>query len=203
MPESLRDHLQRTLGDGYVLERELTAGGMSRVFVVTDRTLGRKVVVKVLPPDFAIDISIERFRREIRVAAQLQHPHIVPLHPAGDATGGLLYYIMPFVEGDSLRALLARSGPRPVAEVIRILRDVASALARSRPAPVGALSGVRPLTTAPALRRCSVSATKRFDSCTNRLHGARSRPSTIVRIASRTSRRCAAMRRSIMWCAQD
>ena len=130
MAESLRDLLQQTLGDTYVLERELVAGGMSRVFVATDRVLGRKVVVKVLPPDRAVDISIDRFRREIRVAAQLQHPNIVPLHSAADATSPLLYYIMPFVDGDSLRARVA-TGPRPVAEVVRILRDVACALSHA------------------------------------------------------------------------
>lgn len=131
MPESVRDLLQHTLGDSYVLERELTAGGTSRVFVAMDTTLGRKVVVKVLPPEQAVDISTDRFRREIRVAAQLQHPNIVPLHFAGTSSNGLLYYIMPYVEGDSLRSLLARSGPRPIAEVMRILRDIASALAHA------------------------------------------------------------------------
>ena len=94
----LREHLQESLGDTYVIERELGGGGMSRVFVATDTALGRRVVVKVLPPELSGEVSAERFRREIHVAARLNHPHIVPVHSAGKA-GELLYYTMPFVEG--------------------------------------------------------------------------------------------------------
>ena len=99
---------------------------MSRVFVARDNRLGRDVVIKVLPIDMMAGISAERFEREIRVAARLQHPHIVPLLSAGESAG-LLYYIMPFVAGESLRTRLAR-GPVPMGEAISVLRDVAKAL---------------------------------------------------------------------------
>jgi tetratricopeptide (TPR) repeat protein len=123
----LRDQLQQTLGDAYTLERELGGGGMSRVFVAEERALGRKVVVKVLPPGLSGGVNIERFKREIQVAAKLQHAHIVPVLAAGE-TSGLPYYTMPFVDGESLRARLARGGPMPITETISVLRDVARAL---------------------------------------------------------------------------
>lgn len=131
----LRDHLQATLGDSLILEQELGGGGMSRVFVAHEPALGRKVVVKVLPPEMAAAVSIDRFRREIKLAAQLQHPHIVPLLAAGE-TNGLPYYTMPFVRGDSLRTRLAKAGELPVAESVRILREIASALAYAHEAGV-------------------------------------------------------------------
>src|ERR1043166_4961075 len=81
----LRDQLQAALGTGFVIERELGGGGMSRVFVVHDRALDRRVVVKVLPLEMAAGVSVDRFKREIMLAARLQHPHIVPLLNAGDA----------------------------------------------------------------------------------------------------------------------
>jgi serine/threonine-protein kinase len=122
------DQLQTALGTGYQLESELTGGGMSRVFVAIDRALGRKVVVKVLPPDLAAGVNRERFRREIQVAAQLQHPHIVPLLSAGEQ-GDLLWYTMPFIDGESLRTALERKKPFGVREVTRIMHDVVDALA--------------------------------------------------------------------------
>jgi serine/threonine protein kinase len=122
------DHLQEALGANYQLDRELTGGGMSRVFVAIDRVLGRKVVVKVLPPELAAGVNRERFRREIQVAAQLQHPHIVPLLSAGEQ-GDLLWYTMPFIDGESLRAALERKKEFTPREVIRILHDVIDALA--------------------------------------------------------------------------
>src|SRR5262245_50719175 len=100
---------------------------MSRVFLAEERELGRRVVIKVLPPDLAAAVSEERFRREIHLAARLQHPHIVPLLAAG-ARDGLLYYTMPYIEGESLRALLAREHELPVDRVIRLVRDVVDAL---------------------------------------------------------------------------
>ena len=100
---------------------------MSRVFLAQETALGRKVVIKVLPPELAAGLSVDRFHREIQLAASLQHPHIVPLLSAGQADD-LLYYSMPLVEGESLRARLGREGELPVAEAIRILRDVADAL---------------------------------------------------------------------------
>jgi hypothetical protein len=126
--DSFESELRSALGDAYVLERELTGSGMSRVFVATEKSLNRQVVVKVLPPDLAAGVNRERFRREIQLAAQLQHPHIVPLHAAGSA-GDLLYFTMPYIEGESLRHALhegVRFSPR---EVIRILHDVTDALA--------------------------------------------------------------------------
>ena len=128
MTPDLRDQLQHTLGASYTLERELGGGGMSRVFVAEDTALGRSVVVKVLPPEMASGVSIERFKREITLAARLQHPHIVPLLSAGE-TGGLPYFTMPFVEGESLRARLARGEEVPLKAAMHLLREVASALA--------------------------------------------------------------------------
>ncbi|MBI3981446.1 MAG: protein kinase, partial [Gemmatimonadetes bacterium] len=110
------------------VEKELGGGGMSRVFLAEEVRLGRRVVIKVLPPEMAAGVSVDRFEREIQLAAKLQHPHVVPLLSAG-SSDDLLYYIMPFIEGESLRAKLAREGELPVAEVLRILRDVLDALA--------------------------------------------------------------------------
>ena len=120
--------LASTLGQAFRLDRELGGGGMSRVFVAEEAAFGRSVVVKVLQPQLAESINAKRFQREIHVAARLQHPHIVPLLSAGDGDG-LLYYTMPFVEGESLRAKLRREGELSVADTVRILRDVAGALA--------------------------------------------------------------------------
>jgi tetratricopeptide (TPR) repeat protein len=124
----LAERLQHALGDAYSIERELGGGGMSHVFVARETALGRTVVVKVLPPEMAAAVNIERFRREIQLVASLQHPHIVPVHSAGQV-GDLFYYTMPLVEGESLRAKLAREGELPVGDAIRILRDVVDALA--------------------------------------------------------------------------
>jgi TolB-like protein/Tfp pilus assembly protein PilF len=123
----LREQLQVTLGSAYTVERELGGGGMSRVFVAEERSLRRRVVVKVLPPELAADVNAERFRREIHLCANLQHPHIVPLLSAGEAEE-LLYYTMPYIDGQSLRQRLAASGPLAVGETLRILREVLRAL---------------------------------------------------------------------------
>ncbi len=123
----LRDRLQTAVGDAYRIEKELGGGGMSRVFLAEEVRLGRKVVIKLLPPEMSAGVNVERFEREIQLAAKLQHPHIVPLLTAG-ASGDLLYYVMPFIEGESLRAKLAREGELPIPEVIRILHDVLDAL---------------------------------------------------------------------------
>ncbi len=124
----LRDQLQADLGSAYTLEKELGGGGMSRVFLARDNNLGRQVVIKILPPEMAAAVSSQRFRREVQLAANLQHAHIVPLHSAGE-TNGLPYFTMPFVKGESLKAHLAKVGELPLSEAIRILREVASALA--------------------------------------------------------------------------
>src|SRR5437870_1822326 len=101
---------------------------MARVFVAEQTALDRKVVIKLLPPETAAQVSLERFKREILLAAKLQHPHIVPLLTAGEANG-LPYFTMPFVDGESLRVRLARHGELPVNQAIRMLREIASALA--------------------------------------------------------------------------
>jgi tetratricopeptide (TPR) repeat protein len=100
---------------------------MSRVFLAEETRLGRQVVIKVLPPEMGVAVNVERFEREIQLAARLQHPHIVPLLTAG-ASGDLLYYVMPFISGESLRSKLAREGELPVAEAAKILREVVDAL---------------------------------------------------------------------------
>jgi serine/threonine-protein kinase len=120
--------LRAALGATYAFENELGGGGMSRVYLASEIGLGRRVVVKVLPPELGAGVNVDRFRRETQLAASLQHPHIVPLLTAG-AAGELLYYTMPFVEGESLRTRLARETELPVRDAVRILHDVADALA--------------------------------------------------------------------------
>ncbi len=124
----LRDQLQATLGDCYSIERELGGGGMSRVFVARDVTLGRDVVVKVISPESAEGLSAERFAREVKLAARLQQANIVPVLTAGTA-GNLPYYTMPFVRGESLRIRIASGNAPGIRESVNILRDVARALA--------------------------------------------------------------------------
>ncbi|MCU0624776.1 MAG: serine/threonine protein kinase [Gemmatimonadaceae bacterium] len=123
---SLRDRLTRALGDEYAIDAEIGAG-MSRVYAATELGLGRRVVIKVLPPELAGEISHDRFRREIQLVATLQHPHIVPLLVAGEADG-LPYFTMPFVEGETLRQRLQR-GPLDLREAFQVFRDVLKALA--------------------------------------------------------------------------
>jgi tetratricopeptide (TPR) repeat protein len=128
MQSELREQLQTALGAAYTLERELGGGGMSRVFLAHDPALDRDVVVKVLHPELAGGVNVDRFKREIQLAAQLQHPHIVPLLAAGEMDG-LPYLTMPYVAGRSLRERLADTPVLPVDEALGILRDVARALA--------------------------------------------------------------------------
>ena len=124
----LFDQLQQTFGSNYTIKRELRAGGMARVFVARDESLGREIVVKVLPPELTYAFSAARFTREIKLAAALQEPHIVPVLSAGQTVGGFPYFTMPFVRGESLRVRI-RKGPVPLEESLSILRDVACALA--------------------------------------------------------------------------
>ena len=128
MSLDLRDQLRSALGDAYAIERELGGGGMARVFVATERAFERQVVLKVLRPEFGEAVSVERFRRETQLAARLQHPHIVPLFGGGEA-GGFLYYTMPLVEGESLRARLESERQLPIADALRLTREVAEGLA--------------------------------------------------------------------------
>ncbi|HZJ00750.1 MAG TPA: serine/threonine-protein kinase [Gemmatimonadaceae bacterium] len=125
---TFEEQLKDSLSSAYDIERELGGGGMSRVFVATDRLLGRKVVIKVLSPELTAEVNRGRFRREIQVAAQLQHPHIVTLFAAGEH-GDLVYYTMPFIEGESLKSALEKERRLPVPDVIRVLYDVVDALA--------------------------------------------------------------------------
>ena len=124
----LRDRLDASLGGSYTIERELGGGGMARVFVAREIALNRSIVIKVLPPELAAEVSEERFRREINLAARLQHPHIVPILSAGQADG-LLYYTMPLVEGETLRSRLSREGELPIVDAVRVLGCVADAVA--------------------------------------------------------------------------
>jgi len=124
----ISERLLAALGSSYTIERELTGGGMARVFVAEDSDLGRKVVIKILPPDLAASVSAERFRREILTVARLEHPHIVPVLKAGDLDG-LPYFVMPYVDGESLDIRLRRSRTVSVREALGILKDVARALA--------------------------------------------------------------------------
>jgi len=115
------------LRDRYGLQREIGRGGMATVFLAQDLKHQRLVAIKVLHPDVAVAIGLERFQREIEIAAKLQHPHILPLYDSGSA-GGYLYYVMPFVEGESLRDLLDREKQLSQEDTIRITTEVASAL---------------------------------------------------------------------------
>jgi serine/threonine protein kinase len=122
-PAALADALR----DRYLLERELGRGGMATVHLARDLKHGRPVALKVLHPVLAHALGSERFQREIRFAARLQHPHILSVHDSGESAG-LLWFTMPYVEGESLRDRLRRGGPLPVAEAVRLVREVAEAL---------------------------------------------------------------------------
>ena len=124
---TFEQRLKETLSSTYDIERELGGGGMSRVFVATDRTLGRKVVIKLLSPELTADVNRARFRREIQVAARLQHPHIVALLSAGEHED-FVYYTMPFIAGESLKSAVEKTGPLAVVDVVRVLYHVGEAL---------------------------------------------------------------------------
>ena len=119
--------LSAALGAGFHLDRELAPGGMSQVFIAHDLTLDRDVVVKVLAGDVS-GVSTDRFRQEIQLLARLQHPHVVPILSAG-VVGERPFYTMPFVQGESLRTRLGRSGPMSIDQTLRILRETLDALA--------------------------------------------------------------------------
>jgi tetratricopeptide (TPR) repeat protein/tRNA A-37 threonylcarbamoyl transferase component Bud32/TolB-like protein len=121
------ERLTTALADRYRIERELGQGGMATVYLAQDLKHRRQVAIKVLRPELAAVLGPERFLREIDIAAGLQHPHIMPVYDSGDADG-LLYYVMPFVEGESLAARIAREGALPAPLANRILREVADAL---------------------------------------------------------------------------
>ncbi|MEJ2217894.1 MAG: serine/threonine-protein kinase, partial [Gemmatimonadota bacterium] len=121
------EQVRAGLADGYVVERELGSGGMATVYLARDRKHDREVAIKVLRSDLAAALGAERFLREIRITARLNHPHILPLLDSGEADG-LLYYVMPYVAGGSMRRLLPDGTTLPLDDVLRITRQVASAL---------------------------------------------------------------------------
>jgi TolB-like protein/tRNA A-37 threonylcarbamoyl transferase component Bud32 len=119
--------LAAALADRYTLERELGQGGMATVYLAEDLKHHRRVAVKVLRPELALALGPERFLREIQIAAVLAHPHILPLHDSGEADG-FVYYVMPYVEGETLRDLLVRQRQLPIREAVRIVQEVADGL---------------------------------------------------------------------------
>jgi serine/threonine protein kinase len=125
---SLLERSQAALAGPYALERELGRGGMASVYLARDVRHERPVAVKVLRPDIASAMGAERFLREIRLIARLQHPHILPLYDSGEADG-LLYYVMPYIDGQSLRDWLTREQRLPLDDALQIAREVAEALA--------------------------------------------------------------------------
>src|SRR2546423_5318832 len=122
--------LRGALADRYAIDRELGHGGTATVYLARDLKHGRSVAVKVLRPELAAALGAERFLRESETAARLTHPHILPLHDSGEAKG-FLYYVMPFVDGESLRDRLRREQQLPIEEAVRIAREVASALSHA------------------------------------------------------------------------
>src|SRR3954471_12481317 len=116
-----RDRIRAALRGRYDVEREIGHGGMATVYLAEDLKHHRLVAVKVLHPELAATLGHERFLREVEIAARLQHPHILTLIDSGEADG-LLYYVMPFVDGTSVRARLARERELPIADVVRIIR---------------------------------------------------------------------------------
>ena len=119
--------LAEVLADRYRIERELGAGGMATVYLAEDLKHHRQVAVKVLRPELAAVLGAERFLAEINVTANLQHPNLLPLFDSG-AADGLFYYVMPYVEGETLRARLTRERQLPVDETIRLITLIAGAL---------------------------------------------------------------------------
>lgn len=131
----LRARLSAALGDRYVIEAQLGAGGMATVFRAQERKHERPVVLKVLHPDISAAMGEGRFQDEVRIAAKLSHPHILALIDSG-AVDGLFYYVMPYVGGESVRERLKREGARPLTEAVGLLRDVADALAHAHAAGI-------------------------------------------------------------------
>src|SRR5687768_17562562 len=123
----LLERLRGAMSDEYTIDRELGRGGMATVYLAQDTKHERLVALKVLHPDLAASLGPDRFLREIKLAARLNHPHILPLHDSGEAAG-FLYYVMPYVEGESLRERLDRERQLPIEEAVHHARAIASAL---------------------------------------------------------------------------
>ena len=150
------ESLRAALADRYALERELGRGGMASVYLARDLKHGRLVAIKLLRPEIAAALGPERFLREIEIAAGLTHPHILPLHDSGEAAG-LVYYVMPFIEGETLRDRLARERQLPSEEALAITRDVAEALGHAH------AHGIVLPRTKPA--SCTATLNRRTSSC--------------------------------------
>jgi len=127
MPPDSFAALTAALSARYAIERELGHGGMATVYLAVDVKHQRRVAVKILRSELATALGPERFLREVAIAATLNHPHILPVYDSGDADG-ILYYVMPHVEGESLRRRIDREGQLPIEEAVQITRDLASAL---------------------------------------------------------------------------
>jgi serine/threonine-protein kinase len=121
------DRLRTALGERYAVERQIGEGGMATVYLARDLKHERQVAIKVLRPELSVSLGGDRFLREIRVAATLQHPNILGLYDSGEAEG-LLYYVMPFVEGESLRDRLTKEQQLPLHDALQITREAAEAL---------------------------------------------------------------------------
>jgi serine/threonine-protein kinase len=126
------DRLMAALSNRYAIERELGAGGMATVYLAHDLKHDRKVAIKVMRPELSAILGGERFLQEIRIAAKLNHPHILALHDSGEAYG-FLFYVMPYIEGPSLRGKLAKEGELPIGDAVRILRDEVDTLTEVPP----------------------------------------------------------------------
>ncbi len=127
MSAEITSRISRALADSYRIERELGAGGMATVYLAVDLRHDRRVAIKVLRPGLAAALGPARFLEEIRIASRLSHPHILPLHDSGEVDG-LLYYVMPFTEGESLQLRVRREGPLPIPEAVALMEDVVDAL---------------------------------------------------------------------------
>jgi tetratricopeptide (TPR) repeat protein/tRNA A-37 threonylcarbamoyl transferase component Bud32 len=125
---AIPDTLSRALAGRYTIERELGRGGMATVYLAQDLRHKRRVALKVLDPELGVVVGGERFRREIEMAAELQHPHVLPVFDSGEAGTGGLWYTMPYVEGESLRERIHREGRLPIPEALRLAREIAEAL---------------------------------------------------------------------------
>ena len=120
--------MTEALAGRYKVEKVIGEGGMATVYLAIDQKHKRKVAVKVMRPELAATLGAERFLREVEIAGQLSHPHILPMHDSGESDG-LLYYVMPYMPGETLRERLQREGALPVEEALRLAREVAEALA--------------------------------------------------------------------------
>jgi serine/threonine protein kinase len=123
----LLERLKAALSESYAIQRELGHGGMAVVYLASDLKHDRPVALKVLRPELAASLGVERFLREIQIAARLNHPNILPLHDSGEAEG-LPYYVMPFIAGESLRGRLERERQLPIADALRITGEICDAL---------------------------------------------------------------------------